>query len=194
MSRRWGPLVRLCSPGMRGPTGTVLLGVALVAIALTGAGCTDDPPKAGRLPSDRPSPTSTSASQTPDTPEEQVEATMRAYFAEFNEAFKTGDVSELRDFSTSGCPCRDSADRIEKTVAGGGRYEGVQYDVRSIEVHDIEGQTALVEVIAKVPPYKIYDGAGKITEDSEGGRLHTDYSLVQQGSGEWIIGNSMDLE
>jgi hypothetical protein len=179
---------------MRGPTGTVLFRVALVVIALTGAGCSDDPPEPGGLPSNNPSPSSTSSSPTPATPEEQVEATMRAYFAEFNEAFKTGDVSDLRGYSTSGCPCRDSADRIEETVAEGGRFEGVHYEVRSIEVHDLEGQTALAEVIAEVPPYKIYDGAGKVSEDSKGGRLHTDYSLVQQDSGEWIIGNSMDLE
>ena len=74
---------------MRGPTGTVLFRVALVVIALTGAGCSDDPPEAGGLPSNSPSPSSTSSSPTPATPEEQVEAAVRAYYAELTRAART---------------------------------------------------------------------------------------------------------
>jgi hypothetical protein len=178
---------------MRGPTGPVLLGVALVAIALTGAGCSDDPPQAGRLPSDSPSPTSTSASPTPETPEEQVEATMRAYFAETNKAFQTGDVRKLKAMSTAGCPCRRAAESIEKTIKSGGRFEGLRYDVTSIEVHDVDGGSALAEVRADLPPYKVFDGDGDVTEDSPGGTLHTDFSLSRSESGRWIIGNSLNL-
>jgi hypothetical protein len=179
---------------MRRPIGAVLQRMALVLAVLVAAGCSDDPPEAGRLPGDSPSPSSSSASRTPGTPEEQIEATMRAYFAAFNEAFKTGDVSHLTAFSVDGCPCRDSAERIERTHQSGGRYEGAAYKIESIKVHDIAGRSALAEVIATVGPYKIYNGDGEVTEDSQGGRLHTDYSLVQQESGNWVIGNSLDLE
>ena len=179
---------------MRGPTGTVLLRCALVAALLAVPGCSDDPEKPGTLPTQSPSPSPTSTSASPDTSEEQIEATMQGYFAAFNSAFATGDVSELRDFSTSGCPCRDSAERIARTVDSGGRFEGAEYRVKSIKVHDVEGSTGLAEVVALVPPYKVFDGSGKVTENSEGGQLHTDYSLVRQSSGKWIIGNSLDLE
>jgi len=179
---------------MRGPTGTVLLRYALVAGLLMVPACSDDPEKPGTLPTRSQSPTPTSTSASPDTPEEQIEATMQDYFASFNRAFETGDVSELRDFSTNGCPCRDSADRIARTVDSGGRFEGAEYRVKTIRVHDVEGNTGLAEVVAVVPPYKVFDGSGKVTEDSDGGELHTDYSLVKQSSGDWIIGNTLDLE
>jgi len=179
---------------MRGPTGTVLFRVALVVIALTGAGCSDDPPEAGGLPSNSPSPSTTSSSPTPATPEEQVEATMQAYFEETNKAFQTGDVRELKAMSTSGCPCRRSAESIEKTIKSGGRFEGLKYDVQSIKVHDIDGGTALAEVRADLAPYKVFNSDGDVTEDSPGGTLHTDFSLSRSESGTWIIGNSLNLE
>jgi len=179
---------------MRGPTGTVLLRCVLVAGLLLVPGCTDDAEEPGTLPTRSQSRTPTTTSASPDTPEAQIEATMQDYFAAFNRAFATGKVSELRKFSTDGCPCRDSADRIARTFNSGGRFEGAEYSVKSIRVHDVEGRTGLAEVVALVPPYKVFDGSGKVTENSAGGQLHTDYSLVKQSSGEWIIGNSLDFE
>jgi hypothetical protein len=178
---------------MRGPTGTVLVRCALVVGLLIVPGCTDDPEQPGTLSTRSPSPTPTTTSASPATPEEQIEATMQDYFASTNEAFTTGDVSELRSFTTTTCPCRRAADDIEETVAKGGRFEHLRYEVKSIRVHDIDGGVALAEVIAKLPPYKVYDGNGDIVEDSPGGRLHTDFSLSESESGEWIIGNAVNL-
>ena len=70
----------------------MVLGLALVA------GCSDEP-KAGTIKPPRSTPTTSSASPTPTTPEAQIEATMRAYFAAANRMFETGDVAELRTFS-----------------------------------------------------------------------------------------------
>ena len=179
---------------MRGPTGTVLLRCALVAVLLSVPGCSDDPEKPGTLPTRSQTPTPRSTSASPDTPEEQIEATMHDYFAVTNEAFTTGDVSELRSFSTTNCPCRQAADDIEETVAKGGRFENLRYDVQSVRVHDLKGGAALAEVVAELPPYKVYDGEGDVVEDSPGGRLHTDFSLSRSDTGEWIIGNAVNLE
>ena len=179
---------------MRGPTGTVLLRCALVAALLALPGCSDDPEQPGTLPTRSQSPEPTSSSATPESPEEQIETTMQEYFAATNTAFRTGDVATLRSFTTASCPCRRAVDVIEETVANGGRFENLRYDVQSIRVHDVDSGAALAEVVAKLPPYKVYDGDGDVVENSPGGRLHTDFSLSRSGSGEWIIGNAVNLK
>jgi hypothetical protein len=167
----------------------------LIVAALVGApglvGCTGSDPKPATIstPPTTPAPSTPSAT----SPAQQVEATMRAYFVVTNAAFKTGRVDALRAFSSSGCPCRKAANSIERTISRGGHFEGLQYQVRSIRVHDLQGDTALAEVVARVPPYKVFDSQGKVTEKSAGGRLHTDYSLVRSGD-RWIIGNALNLE
>ncbi len=178
---------------MRTPTGTLLRAglTAAVSLALV-AGCSDDP-KPATLKTPTATPTSTTASPTPSTPEAQIEATMRAYFEATNNAIKTGDVTELKSFSSMGCPCRKVVKSIIKTVEAGGRFEGLRYDVQRISVHDVDGNTGLAEVVAHLPPYKVFDGDGAVTEDSPGGKLHTDFSLVRSGD-RWIIGNALNLE
>ena len=104
---------------MRAPTGTLLRAglTAVVSLALV-AGCTDDP-KPATLKTPTATPTSTTASPTPTTPEAQIEATMRAYFDATNNAIKTGDVTELKSFSSSGCPCRKVVKSITKHLRPG---------------------------------------------------------------------------
>lgn len=118
---------------------------------------------------------------------------MQAYFAETNQAFRTGDVRLLKTMTTDGCPCRRAANEIERTIRQGGRFQGLRYEVVSIDVHDIEGGSGLAEVRAKLPPYRVFDGDGDLKEDSPGGTLHTDFSLSRGQSGDWIIGNSLNL-
>ncbi|MDQ1585819.1 MAG: hypothetical protein QOH80_1184, partial [Actinomycetota bacterium] len=72
------------------------------------------------------------------------------------------------------------------------RYEGARYDLKTINVHDVVGLTAAAEVNASVPPYRILDGSGAVKEDSRGGSLHDDFSLVKQGD-RWIITNTVNL-
>ncbi len=165
----------------------------LVAVGVLTA-CSGSEPKAGRV-TVTPSPTSASAtspSPSATTPEQQIEAAMARYFEVTNEAFKTGDVAELRAFSTSACPCRRATNTIATTIASGGHFEGIQYNVISIRVHNVAAETAAAEVKASLPPYKVFNGAGEVTENSKGGQLHTDYSLVRSGD-RWIIGNAIDL-
>ncbi|MDQ1626197.1 MAG: hypothetical protein QOJ49_1695 [Actinomycetota bacterium] len=180
---------------MHGRTGTDWprwAAIAAVAVGLA-TGCSDpDPP--GTLPKTSPVPVSSTASPsaTPTTPEQQVEATMRAYVVAANRMFTTGQVDELRTFSISSCPCRKITNSVERVVAGGGRYEGARYDLKTVNVHDVVGLTAGAEVNASVPPYRVLDGAGAVKEDSPGGSLHDDFSLVKQGN-RWIITNAVNL-
>ena len=178
---------------MGAPTGTwlrFLLPGLLLALVLV-SGCSGDPVEGAKVPPRAP-PTSTSASPTPDTPEEQIKATMEAYFAAANEMFKSGDPTELRTFSTEGCPCRKITNSVAKVYRAGGSYESTRYIVEEIRVHDVVGKTGLAEVTGRVPPYRVLDGNGRVIEDSPGGPLHTDFSLVDEGD-RWIIGNATNL-
>ena len=165
----------------------MVLGLALVA------GCSDEP-KAGTIRPPRPTPTTSSASPTPATPEAQIKATMRAYMVAANEMFTSGDVKALRAFSVRACPCREITRYVERVANRGGEFRGAAYKRVVIRVHGVDAGTGLAEVSAQVPPYKVFDGKGKVIENSPGGKLHTDFSLVQQpGEGRWIIGNAVNL-
>jgi hypothetical protein len=163
---------------------------ALVAGVLV-AGCSD-PDQPGTVPRTTPTPLTSTPSPTPTSVEAQLEATMRAYFSAANEMFKTGQVAKVREFSGADCPCRKTPNSVEDVVSEGGRYEGTTYNVTAVNVHDVAGATAGVEVKANVTPYKVIAASGKIIEDSPGGQLHTDYSLVQQGT-KWLIVNAVNL-
>jgi hypothetical protein len=178
---------------MRAPTGTLLRAglTAIVSLALV-AGCTDDP-EPGTLKTPTATPTSTTASPTPTTPEAQIEATMRAYFEAANQMFQTGDVEAVRRFSVPACPCRKITRYVERIFNGGGEFRGTKYSDLHLRVHDLAGGTAVVEATANVSAYKVVDGSGKIVEDSDGGKLHTDYSMVKGEGDTWIIGNAFDL-
>src|SRR3954470_20944028 len=90
---------------MRTPTGTLLRAglTAVVSLALV-AGCSDDP-EPGTLKTPTATPTSTTASPTPTTPQAQIEAAVRAYYAELTKAAQTLDTTEIAKRSTKGCPC-----------------------------------------------------------------------------------------
>jgi hypothetical protein len=117
---------------------------------------------------------------------------MRDYFAAANEAFRSGTVDELKRLTATACPCRRLARDIERVYSKGGRYEDARYDVRQVKVHDVIADSAVAEVRADVPPFKVFDGSGDVSENSKGGSLHTDFSLIRK-EGEWIIANSFDL-
>jgi hypothetical protein len=176
---------------MRGPTGTVLL-VALVAIALTSAGCSDDPPKAGGLPTESPSPTSATSSPSPDTPEEQVEAAVRAYYAELTRAARTNDTSKLRRMSTQGCPCFGYVRAIDETSQKNQRTPDAAWRVKSVRVHELQPNSALAQVKYTVDSYAVVSRTGEVIRRFPEQRGNVDLSLVLS-QGDWIISNSFDL-
>ncbi len=183
----------VCSEAMRVRTATWSprwAAGALVAAVLL-AGCSD-PDRPGTVPRSSPTVTTSSPSPTPTSVEAQVEALMSAYFSAANEMFKTGQVTQVQAFTSDTCPCRKISNDVRRVVSTGGRYEGASYKVTFIKAHDVAGATAAAEVKAAVSPYKVIAGSGKTIEDSPGGLLHTDYSLVQQGN-RWIIVNAVNL-
>ncbi len=184
---------RYC-PRMRWPTGRLQRVVLLVAAAaLCLAGCSHPPPKAGSVPSDSPTPTSSSPSPTPATPEEQVEAAVRAYYAELTRAAQTNDTSKLKTLTTKGCPCYRTIEAIDKSRNAGRATPDAAWTVRSIRVHDIEDGSAIAEVKYTVDSYRVMNRSGEEITSYPRSDSHVDLSLVRSGSG-WIIGNLFDLE
>ena len=70
---------------MRAPTGTLLRAGVAIILGLAVVSCTDEPDP-GTIKSPSPTPSSSSASPTPSTPEAQIEAAVRAYYAELTRA------------------------------------------------------------------------------------------------------------
>jgi hypothetical protein len=178
---------------MRGPTGTVLLRCALVAGLLVVPGCSDDPEQPGTLPTRSPSPTPTSTSASPDTPEEQVEAAVRAYYSELTRAAQTNDTQELRQMVTRACPCYRPIRVIESGAKRGEITPDAEWTVTRLRIHDLEPGTALAEVEYEVSAYDVLDESGDVLGHVAAQRSHFDLSLVKSGS-EWVISNLVNLE
>jgi hypothetical protein len=166
----------------------------IVTLVLGAAACSGDPPPAGAVKTSTPTASSATPTPTPSvTPvDQQIEATMRAYFEAANSMFRTGQVSELESFSAASCPCRKITRDVAKVVADGGRYKGTRYLVKRMTVHDVIADSAAVEVTAGVPPYKVISGSGRVLENSSGGELHTDFSLIREGT-RWVVTNAVNL-
>ena len=126
---------------MRTPTGTLLRAglTAVVGLALV-AGCTDDP-KPATLKTPTATPTSTTASPTPSTPEAQIEAAVRAYYAELTRAAQTNDTEraaddgDARDAHASRLVRRSKQDADE-----GSQSPDAAWTFNSIRVHDVDGR------------------------------------------------------
>ena len=179
---------------MGAPTGTLLrflLPGLLLTLVLV-SGCSGDPVEGAKVPP-RATPTSTSASPTPDTTEEQVEAAVRAYYAELTRAAQTQDTSQFKQLVTKGCPCFQVATAIQKTKRDGLTTPDAEWTVEEIRVHDLEADLAVAEVHYRVSPYTVLNSQGTVTERYPAQQGHVDLSLVRSERG-WIVGNLFDLE
>ena len=178
---------------MRTPTGTLRRAglTAVVSLALV-AGCTDDP-KPATLKTPTATPTSTTASPTPTTPEAQIEAAVRAYYAELTRAAQTNDTSKLTPMVTPGCPCFRAVRGINQARAARRTTPDASWTIDTLRVHDVENGTGLADVEYTVSAYEVLNAKGRVVADYPRSHSHVDLSLVQNDQG-WIIGNLFDLE
>src|SRR3954463_5516116 len=177
---------------MRTPTGTLLRAglTAVVSLALV-AGCSDDP-KPGTLKTPTATPTSTTASPTPTTPEAQIEAAVRAYYAELTRAAQTNDTSRLKKMTSRACPCYRPVTVIEAGAKRGETTPEASWSVESLRVHDLDGRSAVAEVKYGVTAYDVLDKDGDVVGSVPARKNHYDLSVVQNGDGQWIIANVFD--
>lgn len=171
----------------------LLLSLALVAQVLLAA-CSDEPQKPGTLPTTpSSSPATTSASPTPDTPEEQVEAAVRAYYAELTRAAQTQETSEFKRLVTSGCPCFRVATAIDRIRRLGQATPDAAWTVNKVKVKDLDDKTAVAEVDYSVAAYAVLNDKGLVVDRYPKQRGLVDLSFVLTDRG-WIVGNLFDLE
>jgi hypothetical protein len=178
---------------MRTPTGKFLRAglMAVLGLALV-AGCTDDP-KPGTVGTPTPTPVSSSASPTPSTPEAQIEAAVRAYYAELTKAAQTLDTTELAKRSTKGCPCYGVVRGIDEIRRKGKSTPDAAWTVRSIHVHDVDANSGIAKVEYEISAYDVLDSDGSVERSFPRQIERVDLSFARGSSG-WIIGNLFDLK
>jgi hypothetical protein len=166
----------------------------LIVAALVGApglvGCTGSDPKPATIstPPTTPAPSTPSAT----SPAQQVEAAVRAYYAELTHAAQTNDTSVLKTLTTKGCPCYRSVGVITKNVAQGEKTPDANFRVVSIRVHDLQSTDAAAEVRTHGSAYDVIRGS-KVVDHVDATNSHLDLSLVKSSDGKWIIGNEFNL-
>jgi hypothetical protein len=168
----------------------------LVVAALVGApglvGCTGSDPEPATIST----PPTTPVPSTPTTtsPAQQVEAAVRAYYAELTRAAQTNDTSVLKTLTTKGCPCYRPVRVIDRNAQRGYRTPDASFKVVGIKIHDLESKNAAAQVRTSEAPYDVIDMSAKKIGHVSARRSFLDLSLVQGPSGQWIIANEFDLK
>jgi predicted lipid-binding transport protein (Tim44 family) len=167
------------------------LGVAVLLLA--SAACSNDPPPAGTVRTSTPSVQSSTPTPTATPVEQQVEAAVRAYYAELTRAAQTNDTSTLKTMLRKSCPCYRAVRVIDTGARQGETTPGAKWTLDSVRVHDITGRAAVAEVNYRVSAYDVLDKSGNVIDHIDTRSNHFDLSLVQSGT-PWIVANIFDLE
>ena len=166
----------------------------LLAVSLGVAACSEPTP-AAKVPRTSSSPLTATPSSSPAklTPEQEVEAAVRAYYAELTRAAQTNDTSKLRKLMHKNCPCYRVLRSIDETAREGSSTPDAEWVLREVKLHDVYPGVAGAEVRYTVKPYTALNSAGEVTDSFPQEDAHLDLSLVR-ANGAWIISNVFDLE
>jgi hypothetical protein len=162
-------------------------------LGLLAAGCSSEPDQPATLPDGKPTAKSTSASPSPMTPEEEVEAAVHAYYAELTRAAQTNDTTVLRTLTTRGCPCFRPVNVIERNEAEGRRTPDASFAVSRLVVHELDGASASVEVKTVETAYRVINRADEVIGRVPARSNHLELSLVRSDKGAWIVANEFNL-
>ncbi len=108
---------------------------------------------------------------------------MRAYYAELTRAAQTNDTSILKTMSTKGCPCYRAVRVIDRGAAQGEITPDAAWTIKSLQVHDVEGNLALAKVKYAVTGYTVEDETGQVVARIGPQSSLYDLSLVKTSSG-----------
>ena len=166
----------------------------LLAVSVGLAACSEPTP-AAKVPRSSASPSTTTASPSPTklTPAQEVEAAVRAYYAELTRAAQTNDTSRLKKLIHKNCPCYGAVRSIDATANRGRTTPDAAWTVREVKVHDVTEGLAGAEVRYTVHAYASRDGSGKVINRFPQQDAHFDLSLVRS-DGKWILSNLFNLE
>ena len=186
-----------CAAGPVGePAAGRLRRCLLAALVLGVVVACSDPDQPSTLPSDTPTPRSSSSSPSPspETVEEQVEAAVRAYYAELTRAAQTNDTSILKTMSTKGCPCYRAVRVIQRNLRQGESTPDAKFALTMVRVHHVDGRTASAEIRTSDSPYDVLNESGRVVDQVAAQSTHLDISYVRGPDGQWIIGNTFNFE
>jgi hypothetical protein len=144
------------------------------------------------VPRTTPASTTSTPSPSPTSTEAQIEAAVRAYYAELTRASQTLRTDELKSLVDKNCPCYGSARSIDETSARGESTPQAAWRVRSVRVHDVLGKTAAAEVKYDVSAYEVFNSAGDKVRGFPARTRHVDLSLVYFDDA-WILSNVFNL-
>ena len=167
------------------------LGVAVLLLAA--AACSDDPPPAGAVKTPTPSVQSSTPTPTETPVEQQVEAAVRAYYAELTRAAQTNDTSTLKTMLMKSCPCHNAVRILEHNTKVGRTTPDAAFSLHSVKVHDITGKAASAEVRYDVTGYDVLGRDGSVETHVAAQTSHLDLSLLEVGQA-WLVANIFDLE
>jgi hypothetical protein len=171
--------------------------LVIVTLLLGAAACSSDPTPAGSVTPSSPTPSNDTPSSSPsptETPvEQQIEAAVRAYYAELTRAAQTNDTSKLKTMLAKTCPCYRAVRVIDAGARKGQGTPDAKWTLDSVRAHDITGSAGVAEVKYRVTAYDVLDKSGRAIDRIGRHSSHFDLSLVQVDT-RWIVANVFDLE
>lgn len=173
----------------------------MLALIAASVGACSDPTPAAKVPPRSAVPATTAAATSPTvspspaklTPEQEVEAAVRTYYAELTRAAQTNDTSKLKKLVHKNCPCYNAVKIIERNKREGERTPQARFILKSVRIHSIIAMSAGADVRYRVSAYDVVDSAGKVKEHIRAEKSHLDLSLVKL-RGQWTVTNLFDLE
>jgi hypothetical protein len=172
--------------------------LVIVTLLLGAAACSSDPTPAGSVTPSSPTPSNDTPSSSPsptETPvEQQIEAAVRAYYAELTRAAQTNDTSKLKTMLAKSCPCYRAVRVIDANRRRGETTPDAVFDLVSIRIHDIVASSASAETRTKDSAYSVLDGSGSKIDRIGATRTHLDLALIKGTTGQWTVTNTFDME
>lgn len=153
--------------------------LALVA----GCGGSSEPRTVQPVPSVSPSPSPSPSL----TPEEQVLAAVRAYYAAVNYAAETGDTSRVLATTTPECSCRSVASYIDGLQAKGQGLRNARNELGGLRVTQVTASFAVVAVNYLSPRHQVVDlKSGRILETFPSKRFVAQVTVKAVASN-WLV-------
>ena len=119
------------------------------------------------------------------TPEQQVLAAVRAYYAAANTAAATGDVRPLEAASLPQCDCRKLARSIASTYAAKQRLVNAVDTLTNVKVINVAPPAASVSATINVAAYSVVSANGA-TKSYPADSFSVGIALIQQ-KGQWLV-------
>lgn len=164
----------------------------IVTLVMGVAACSDDPTPAGSVKSSTPTVESRTPTPSPTPVEQQVEAAVRAYYAELVRAKQTNDTAKLTLLVSKACPCYRSVGIIQDNRRRGRSGPDAQIKVEDVNTHDVIGDTAGAVVAFRAAGYNLVDRKGHVVSRIRARSYKVDLSFVST-NGAWILHNVFNL-